>query len=54
MTVGRESLEGFLEKVLGGLQNVGEEWRRPGTSEGNLCHLCHRDRAGLSKPCSAE
>lgn len=25
MTVGRESLEGFLEEVLDGLQNVGEE-----------------------------
>lgn len=35
MTVWRESPEGFLEEVLGGLQSVGEDWRAPGTSAGN-------------------
>lgn len=54
MRVGRESLEGFLEEVLDGLQNVGEEWRRPVTSTEKLCSLCHCDRASLSKPCLAE
>lgn len=52
--MGSESLEGFLAEVPGGLQNVGEERRRPGTSAENLCSLCHCDRAGLSKPCLAE
>jgi hypothetical protein len=49
-TVVRESLEGFLEEALGGLQNVGEDWRRPGTLAADLCSRCHCDRAGLSKP----
>lgn len=54
MTLGRESLEGFLEEVLDGLQNAGEEWKRPGTSVENLCSLCPCDRASLSKPCLAQ
>lgn len=37
--MGRESLEGFLEEVLHGLQNVGEDWRRPAASAENLCGL---------------
>lgn len=37
--LGGESLEGFLEEVLGGLRNVEEDWRSSGVSAETLCRV---------------